>query len=402
MANVTNKGLTDMGRKRTNNEDAFIATPLWDGYQLAVAIDGVGGYEGGEIAAAIAQEGIVEYLKEHTEGDHLQLLRQAVIYVNNKIVQQHREDSTRSNMSCVLTAALFDVKNNQVHMAHVGDSRMYMYCNGQLDKLSHDHSLVGYQEEQGILSEEEAMHHPQRNLIMRSVGADIMNDDTDQVETQTFPIPRLDCAFLLCSDGLTDLVTSQQIIDVLENGSSVPAKLQQLVDDANDAGGKDNITVVIVEFKINEETSNVINEPISEELEPPAGKTQTGTSMPPVHTKKKTKLTKLAIPFFIVTVLLIASIVAGILMRNSMQADYEQLQHQHDSVKAQCDSIKQVVNTIENKVYSGETPDYIVRTIQNDVFLRPDTTAKQNNEPTAAKATASDGKTPNEEITKGH
>ena len=245
-------GLSDMGRKRTNNEDAFVAEQLNSHTVLAVAIDGVGGYEGGEVAAAIAQEEIPAYLKEFNRGERMELLKQAVVAANNAIFTRRQSDPERSSMSCVLTSALIDTQQKVVDMVHVGDTRLYQFYHGVLTKLSHDHSLVGYREEIGDLTEEEAMHHPQRNIISRDVGSGMHEvGDRDFLEAVEFPLLP-NSIFLLCSDGLTDLVTSRQITEVLQQSITLEAKAQALIDAANEAGGKDNITVVLVEYQAEE------------------------------------------------------------------------------------------------------------------------------------------------------
>lgn len=232
-------GNTDTGKIRTNNEDAFIAQNIWDkNHILAVVIDGVGGYEGGEIASGLAQKLIVEYLANYSNGERLELLKQAVIYANNTIFSERKNLQQYSSMSCVLTAVLIEIEDRRINMAHVGDTRLYQFANNQLVKLSHDHSLVGYREEIGELTEEEAMKHPQRNVIGRDIGSTYLeNSNTDYVETATFPLlPH--STLLLCSDGLCDMVTSNQMIDILQQTISIEEKVNALITAANNAGVK--------------------------------------------------------------------------------------------------------------------------------------------------------------------
>ena len=242
-------GNTDVGCKRTNNEDAFIAQYIWnDNYVIAAAIDGVGGYEGGEVASAMAQKDIVEYLELYPNGEPADLLKQAVIHANNTIYAARKNSEMYNNMSCVLTAVLIDVANYQIHMAHVGDTRLYQYVDGLIVKLSHDHSLIGYREEIGDLTEEEAMKHPQRNVIGRDVGSTYLgNGGKEYVEVATFPLLP-NSILLLCSDGLCDMITSAQMRDVLSTEAEVKDKVAHLIQAANDAGGKDNVTVVLIEY----------------------------------------------------------------------------------------------------------------------------------------------------------
>ena len=243
-------GNTDMGKRRTNNEDAFIAQTIWDKrHLLAVAIDGVGGYEGGEVAAKIAKETIADYLRQYPDGEQLSLLKQAVIRANNTIFEERKICENCDYMACVLTAALFDLDKGQLHLAHVGDTRLYCYENHILTKLSHDHSDVGYQEEIGELSEEAAMNHPQRNVINRLMGAELHEiGDLNFIDSQTFPLVS-NATYLLCSDGLCDMLTSAEIVSVLGKDISIKEKVQGLIDFANEKGGKDNITVVLVEIE---------------------------------------------------------------------------------------------------------------------------------------------------------
>lgn len=246
--NITFYGKTDLGRNRTNNEDAFIAQNIWDDQVvLAAAIDGVGGYEGGEIAAAIAKKTIVDYLQSYPNGECSDLIKQAVVETNNAIYKAREEDDKPSQMSCVLTAVLIDTEGGYLHMAHIGDTRLYQYSEGQIKKLSHDHSLIGYREEIGDLTEEEAMHHPQRNVIGRDVGSQFLDMNTDLVETASFPLVA-NATYILCSDGLSDMLTSSMITDILKGDSDVEEKVNALINKANEEGGKDNITVVLVDY----------------------------------------------------------------------------------------------------------------------------------------------------------
>jgi serine/threonine protein phosphatase PrpC len=242
-------GKTDMGRVRTNNEDAFVAQSLWDEDTfLAIAIDGVGGYEGGEIAADIARKTIPEFLSVSSNGERIELLKQAVTAANNAIFEAREADPEHGQMSCVLTAAIIDIAQQEISMAHVGDSRLYSFYHGELKKLSHDHSLIGYREEIGDLTEEEAMHHPQRNVIGRDLGSQKHKANDDEfIEAQVFPLLP-NTTLLFCSDGLSDMITSSTITAVLSQSDSLEEKADALIKAALEAGGKDNVTVVLFEY----------------------------------------------------------------------------------------------------------------------------------------------------------
>jgi serine/threonine protein phosphatase PrpC len=263
MQKTTVFGKTDMGKLRTNNEDNLVFQHIWDkNHVLGVAIDGVGGYEGGEVAAEIAKIAIVEYLEKYPNGERLVLLAQAVTEANNRIFEERQKQPKLSQMSCVLSAVLVEVSKKRINMAHVGDSRFYQFQNGVLEKLSHDHSYVGYREDVGDLTEEEAMNHPKRNEINRMLGdRKHQPNDADFIEAKIFPLLP-NSILLLCSDGLTDLVNRAEISEILSENSSLKKKTQLLIDKANEKGGKDNITVVLIDYQSDEiidSVDNVVN-----------------------------------------------------------------------------------------------------------------------------------------------
>lgn len=238
-------GETNVGMVRTGNEDTFIAETLTDGNLLCAAIDGLGGYEGGEVAAEIARQTITEFMNAPSDGQPLERLKKAVTEANNAIVRRKDEDPMRARMGCVVSAGLISPGQARLWMVHVGDSRLYLFRDGQLTKLSHDHSVVGYREEIGELTEAEAMAHPQRNLIERALGDEYHNpDDPHFLDAAVFPIEG-DSQFLFCSDGLSDMLTSAEIARELGSDCDLATKAANLIQAANNKGGKDNITVVI-------------------------------------------------------------------------------------------------------------------------------------------------------------
>lgn len=245
-------GETNMGMVRKNNEDTFICQNIWDkSHVLCAAIDGLGGYEGGEIAAAVARDTIISRLEAGATGTpkYGTLLKEALIDANNEIIRQHQLQPKVSQMGCVASVGLIDLVQGIFYVAHVGDSRIYRYADGQLTKLTHDHSLVGYREETGEMSEEAAMNHPKRNEIDRFLGEQELSLSSESyVENTVFPISGK-TQFLFCSDGLTDLVTSSQISNTLAIAAKPEQKVKSLIADANAAGGKDNITVVIASLR---------------------------------------------------------------------------------------------------------------------------------------------------------
>jgi len=253
-------GETNQGLVRTNNEDTYICQQIWDDtHILCAAIDGLGGYEGGEIAAELARKTIIKHLEDFASKKTGDLLKAALIDANNEIICQHKARPKVSRMGCVASVGIIDLSQGIISIAHVGDSRIYQFGNGELKKLTHDHSLVGYREETGELSEEDAMSHPRRNVIDKYLGEQHLNYDTESyIEISAWPIIG-DMQYLFCSDGLTDLVTGVQISEILSSELSIEYKVKSLISSANKAGGKDNITVVL------SDVSSISSETIDEE-----------------------------------------------------------------------------------------------------------------------------------------
>lgn len=240
-------GATDAGKMRDNNEDNFIAQKIVGGkYIVGCVIDGVGGYEGGEVAAAIARSAILNTLR-NASGDIVHLLKNAFGEASKKIFVRKRKSGENMQMACVATLALADIKENKFYYAHVGDTRLYLFRDKSLVKVTHDHSFVGFLEESGRLTEEAAMNHPKRNEINKALGFnDEKFSETDYVETGESPFLPGD-TLLLCSDGLSDMVNSRTITRILNSPKNLKDKSNALIDAANLAGGKDNITVVLIQ-----------------------------------------------------------------------------------------------------------------------------------------------------------
>jgi len=235
-------GRTDPGRLRNVNEDRFHIDAA---HGVFIVIDGVGGQAAGGKAADIALS-IIRARLERETGVPVQRVREAITSANNEI---HRLAGTRpewSGMACVLTAALVD--NGRATIGHVGDTRLYKLRQDSIQKVTRDHSPVGEREDAQELSELEAMRHPRRNEVYRDVGSEPHESiDTDFVDVEEISFEP-DSALLLCSDGLSDLLESATIVDVVRRFAGKPETVvQTLIDMANAEGGKDNITVVYVE-----------------------------------------------------------------------------------------------------------------------------------------------------------
>lgn len=231
-------GASHPGLLRDRNEDRL---HLDAARGILAVIDGMGGEAAGEVAAETALAKLLERL-ERRAGTPEDRVREAIASANNEIVRLSSENPAWQGMGCVLTVAL--IERGIVTVGHVGDSRLYRLHAGRLDKLTHDHSPVGMREDQGEISERDAMHHPRRNEVYRAVGGQPHEARDDEfVEVLRFPLERED-AILICSDGLTDLVDATEITRVVrDHAGDERALVQRLVDAANAAGGKDNVTV---------------------------------------------------------------------------------------------------------------------------------------------------------------
>ncbi len=235
--------LTDTGRVRENNEDSLGTFDLTDANAgwLFVVADGMGGHHGGEIASRLAVETIHKAFAS-TNGSVPESLERAFYQANEAIHQAAVADAELSGMGTTCTAMV--VVEGEAFFAHIGDSRAYLLRDGEFRQITEDHSLVGEMVRSGIITKEDAKIHPKRNVITRSLGvqADVVADVSGT------PLAlRAGDRILLCSDGLTGLVDDEDIAPVLE-AMEPQAAARQLIDMANAAGGRDNITLQIVRY----------------------------------------------------------------------------------------------------------------------------------------------------------
>jgi PPM family protein phosphatase len=235
---ITATGISDVGRVREGNEDAYLVADS----VFAVA-DGMGGHVAGEVAASTALEPI-RALDGRVFSDSdaaADALRTAVVEANETVSRMAADEPSYRGMGTTLTAAMLE--GQRLHVAHVGDSRAYLLRGGRFSQLTDDHTLVQHLIDEGQITREEAASHPQRSIITRAIG---VSPDVD-VDSLTFELQPGD-AVLLCSDGLTGVVDDLQIAEVLADGADAEAALRRLVRIANDAGGPDNITAVLLRF----------------------------------------------------------------------------------------------------------------------------------------------------------
>jgi len=222
---------SDTGRQRRANEDSFFArAPLF------VVADGMGGAQAGEVASRLAAETFAPGLPD--EGTSEQRLEARVREANQRIHEVSQEDRALNGMGTTLTAAYLD--GDELTLAHVGDSRAYLLRGGELTRLTRDHTLVEELVRRGELTEQEAAEHPQRSIITRALGPE---PDID-IDLHTHRVHAGD-VLLLCSDGLTGMIGEDDVASLLGGASSLRDAGRALVDAANEAGGRDNITVVL-------------------------------------------------------------------------------------------------------------------------------------------------------------
>jgi serine/threonine protein phosphatase PrpC len=232
-------GLTHAGKVRQNNEDALLVGEGEDGTLFVVA-DGIGGFEAGEVASSLA----VEVLKGLQPDESF---KAAIVEANRRIVAAGRGDEKLSGMGTTVVAIRFSGKQGEpvAEVAHVGDSRAYLRRGGDMNPITEDHSLVAELVRSGDLTRDQAAEHPQKNLITRALGA----DEEVNVDTAILPIEAGD-RILLCSDGLSDMVSEAGISEILAEFPDDPERAARgLLSAALDAGGNDNITVVVVDVK---------------------------------------------------------------------------------------------------------------------------------------------------------
>jgi PPM family protein phosphatase len=236
---VEEASATDVGRQRTTNEDShFRSSPVF-----AVA-DGMGGAQAGEVASQRAVEQFkAERDSSKSPEEQLEWVAQTA---NAEIHRMANEDESRAGMGTTFTAVM--VTGKELAVGHVGDSRLYRLRDDKLERLTHDHSLVEEFVRQGKLTQEEAEVHPQRSIITRALGPEA------EVEVETFTYPgQADDVYLLCSDGLTGMISEEAVAEILRNRRSLDDAADQLIAAANEGGGKDNITVVL--FRLGEDAA---------------------------------------------------------------------------------------------------------------------------------------------------
>lgn len=234
---------TDIGKARDMNQDYYYIPTKEEELPLYILADGMGGYQGGEVASKLATTAVKNYITsnfdkiEKEKLEILKLVQSAMEYANMIVYEKSKEQKDLEGMGTTLEVCL--IYNNKAYIGHVGDSRIYRIRREFMRKLTHDHSYVEKLVKDGTISKEEAMHHPKKNMLMKALGCTAFVEP--DVTVKGFMKEDI---FLMCSDGLTNMLTDEQIYEVIkQEKQQAPDKLIEL---ANRQGGYDNITAIVI------------------------------------------------------------------------------------------------------------------------------------------------------------
>lgn len=229
--------MSDIGLVRENNEDSYICEPP----HLFVVADGMGGHAAGDVASKLAATTVSRYIEEHAGvNNYEELLKQAIIQANTSVYQLSQSEEDFNGMGTTVTAVY--VNGDTIYWGHVGDSRVYLLHNRELSQITSDHSLVWELVQSGNITREEAQIHPKRNMLTRAVGTSCLI----KIDTGVVPWESGDM-LLLCTDGLTNMVSEQDIYNLIKDGrDDLESIVTQLVVQAKNSGGFDNITTILL------------------------------------------------------------------------------------------------------------------------------------------------------------
>jgi len=231
-------GKTDTGLKRDHNEDAIDWSEM---HGLVILADGMGGHNAGEVASEMAVASIQQQLSNGPVDNPVEAIKSAVDNANKRIHQKSQESLICAGMGTTVVVTLFD--DSSVTFAHVGDSRLYLIRDGELKQLTSDHSLVQELVDEGFMNEAEAHESISNNVITRALGTEpVVQIDIQQQQTSSG-----DC-YLLCSDGLSDMIETSDILSIIGEEGSLEQKVDHLIDLANRHGGSDNISAIVVDI----------------------------------------------------------------------------------------------------------------------------------------------------------
>lgn len=234
---------TDIGKARDMNQDYYYIPSSENDLQIYILADGMGGYNGGEIASKLAVQTVRDYIEnnfdkiEHTKEEILNMIKKSMENANSVVYEESKKDDNLQGMGTTLDVCF--IYNNKIYIGHVGDSRVYLIRKEIARKITKDHSYVQQLVEDKKITREEAEHHPKKNMLLKALGC------TSYVEPDIRARNlEKDDIFLMCSDGLTNMVEESKMYEVVEQYKEKAPEI--LVNLANDAGGYDNITVITI------------------------------------------------------------------------------------------------------------------------------------------------------------
>lgn len=332
LQNYTYFGISNKGNVRENNEDAFKKIESVNG-SFFVLCDGMGGVKGGDIAAKLTIESIEKFVSEEWNNNPIKLIKNAIEIANKEVFDYFYKKDKLTKPGTTIVIAL--IRNNKIYYAHVGDSRIYYQTGKKIFQITTDHSLVADLISKKIITEEEAKTHPQKNVITKAVGTKLFAEPT----VCRKPIEPADGDnLLLCSDGLTNEITDQTILNVLLSNKMPKNNAETLIDKALQSGGKDNVTLQLINFYNTGKASNKKYKPSKEK-----------------NSKKYKKL------FFLILFLALLPILIVLISKNK-------------------NNIKEIVNINQNKknsllIYKKNKKDTIVNVFLNkkqnlDIILK--------------------------------
>lgn len=229
---------TDIGKERKINEDFFYISEAEDEVQIAILADGMGGYNAGEVASKTAAQAVREYVKDHFSKKNIEeTIRQSIEYANKVVYEKAKKKKELDGMGTTLDVCL--IYNNKIYVGHIGDSRVYRIRNNKIQRITRDDSYVQTLIEDGKITKEEAFNHPKKNMITKALGC--MGDVEPNIYIETFEKEDI---ILMTSDGLTNMVKEEEILQIITQNPE--EAVDKLIKKANDNGGYDNITVVII------------------------------------------------------------------------------------------------------------------------------------------------------------
>ncbi|MDY5775058.1 MAG: Stp1/IreP family PP2C-type Ser/Thr phosphatase [Lachnospiraceae bacterium] len=233
--------ISDIGKNREMNQDYVYTSENAVGNlpNLFIVADGMGGHKAGEFASKFTVETIVESVRTNEQKEPVRIIEEAIQTANRELIQKARQDETMAGMGT--TVVVVTVIGDKAFVANVGDSRMYV-IGKEISQITRDHSLVEEMVRMGELAKDAAKDHPDKNIITRAVGA-AQDVDVDFFEVELYPQDYI----LMCSDGLTNMVEDEDIRRIVQSQRDVAERVEKLVETANDHGGQDNITVVVIE-----------------------------------------------------------------------------------------------------------------------------------------------------------